>query len=76
MRNGVFTKRFWIESTERAVKTAAQTVLTAFALSEGFNAFAMDWPLAGGFALGGAVFSYLTSVASAPSSGGDGPSLV
>jgi hypothetical protein len=61
----LYTWRFWKDALERAVKTAAQSVLLGLGLGEGFNAFELDWLLALGFALGGAVLSILTSVASA-----------
>lgn len=63
----LFTRAFWFDAVERAVKTAAQTTLTGLALSDvgPINGFDLDWTLAGGFAVGGAVFSVLTSVATA-----------
>lgn len=72
----MFTKKFWFDALERAIKTAAQAVIIGLALGEGFNAFNMDWSLAGGFALGGLILSILTSVASAPFTGGTSASLV
>lgn len=66
----MFTKAFWKDAGERVIKSSAQAVLLGLGLGEGFNAFDMDWMLAGGFALGGAVLSLLTSIASAPVSGG------
>lgn len=67
----MFTKIFWLAATERAAKTAAQAALLAIigsaALTDSaVNAFEIDWPVVGGFFLGGAVISYLTSVISAP----------
>ena len=62
----MFTVAFWRDAGERAVKTAAQAVIVGLMLAEGFNAFAIDWQLGLGFALGGAILSLLTSVASAP----------
>ncbi len=62
----MFTVAFWRDAVERALKTAAQAVILGLSLGEGFNAFEVDWQLALGFAIGGAVLSLLTSVASNP----------
>jgi hypothetical protein len=72
---------FWTQTAERAVKTASQAAITAFALTDpgavGFDALAADWSAVASFALGGAVLSVLTSLASRNFSGdGDSPSLV
>jgi hypothetical protein len=72
----IWATRFWKQTIERMVKTAAQAPILAFSLGEGFNAFDMDWQLAGGFALGGAIVSLLTSLASAPVGHPTDPSLV
>ncbi len=62
----MWTRAFWIETTDRAIKSAAQAVILGLGLGEGLNAFAVDWKLAAGFALGGAILSALTSLISAP----------
>ena len=75
----MFTLLFWKLATERAVKSAAQSVILALSASdEGpVNALSFDWKLGLGFAAGGAVLSYLTSIISAPVSGNPAsPSLV
>jgi hypothetical protein len=73
----MFTWSFWRQAVERAVKTGAQAVILGLGLGEGFNAFAMDWALAGGFATGGIILSLLTSIASYPfGPHPDSPSLV
>lgn len=74
----MFTIAFWVATGERAIKTAAQAVLTGLALSDSgpVDAFALDWKLAAGFAAGGAVFSVLTSVASTSIGSHTSPSLV
>ncbi|MGL5908419.1 MAG: holin [Phycicoccus sp.] len=60
----MFTALFWRDATERALATAAQSTLAAWAVGDGLlNAFVVDWPTAGGIALGGAVLSLLKSVA-------------
>jgi hypothetical protein len=66
---------FWRQSTERAVKTAAQFALV-FTGADAFNILEMDIASAGGFALAGAVVSILTSVASAPFAETGTPSMV
>jgi hypothetical protein len=71
----MWTKAFWKATFERAVKSAAQAPLAAFLVGDvALNAFDIDWSEAGGLALGGAVLSVLTSLAST-GSGGTGPSL-
>jgi len=74
----ILTATFWADTAERAVKTAAQTVVLGLGLSDtGFgNAFEYDWALAAGFAVGGAVLSVLTSIASAPFGVGGTASLL
>ena len=62
----MWTLAFWKETADRGVKSAAQAVILGLGLGEGLNAFAVDWQLALGFALGGAFLSVLTSVISAP----------
>lgn len=58
------TKAFWVKATERAVKTAAQSVLLVIGLSEAgpVNLFELDWELGLGAGLAGALLSYLTSI--------------
>lgn len=70
------TKRFWIATGERAAKTAAQTALAVSTLGMGFNAFVVNWGDVAGVALGGAVVSILTSIASSGVGGDGSPSLV
>lgn len=61
----MFSKQWWKDATERAAKTAAQAVLLFWAVGDGLlNAWTADWQGAGGVAVGGAVLSYLTSLAS------------
>lgn len=72
----IWETRFWRQTFERAVKTAAQFVIGGLALGEGMNAFDVDWQLGGGFAITGAVLSVLTSLASAPVGDPTSPSVV
>ena len=62
----MWTLAYWKETTDRGIKSAAQAVILGLGLGEGLNAFAVDWKLALGFALGGAFLSVLTSLISAP----------
>lgn len=55
---------FWKDALERAVKTIAQ-VLLAFLGADVVDVLGVDWGKALGVALGAAVVSLLTSVASA-----------
>lgn len=58
----IFTRAFWVDACERAVKTAAQSAILAIGADQ-VNAVTVSWPEVGGFALGGAVLSLLTSLA-------------
>jgi hypothetical protein len=72
----MFTKKFWIEASERALKTFAQFILVLGAAGT-LNVFSVDWKTNVGLALGGALLSYATSLVSAnigPDKGS--PSLV
>jgi hypothetical protein len=71
----MFTKKFWIEATERAVKTFAQFVLVLGAAGS-INVFTVDWQTNLGLALGGALLSYATSIISAGIGTKGTPSLV
>jgi len=59
----MISKRFWMKATERAGKSAAQAVIGAVVLDGALNVFTLDWQLALGVGAGGALLSYLTSVA-------------
>lgn len=66
----MFTRAFWKAATERAVKTGAQAVLTAYFVGDvALNALQADWLNMAGIAAGGVVLSYLTSLASAAHDG-------
>ena len=67
----IWTATFWRAATERAVKTAAQVAVVTIGadLATAFDVMAVDWANVGGFAAGGLVLSYLTSVASGAKDG-------
>lgn len=69
------SKQFWKYAVERAIKSAAQTGII-FIGAEQLNVVAFDWATFGGFVLGGAVLSVLTSIASAPVGDDNSPSMV
>lgn len=60
----LFTKKFWEDAAERALKTAAQSIGLALAGSA-VNILTLDWETVGGAALTGAALSVVTSIASA-----------
>jgi hypothetical protein len=63
MEPSIWSLLFWKSAFERAVKTAAQAVLLQIGgESISVNALTFDLPSMGGFALGGAVISILTSL--------------
>lgn len=78
----IWTRTFWRHTLERAIKTAAQFPLALWTTVEGSQAagwidpFTMDWRVFASAAVSGALFSILTSLASAPASNDDTPSLV
>lgn len=73
----MFTKQFWLETFERATKTGAQFVIGAWGLGDQIaNVFEFDWMIGLGSFGGGFILSVLTSIASAPLSKSDTPSLV
>lgn len=72
----MITSRFWRETFERAVKTAAQSAILVLGVDQ-LDAFAADWATVAGFGLGGFVLSLLTSIASHRIGPDDGsPSVV
>ena len=71
----MWNAKFWKQTAERAIKTAAQAALAFFVV--GSTVFdQVDWAaVAGGTAIA-AIASVLTSLASAPFGPEDSPSLV
>ncbi len=72
----MFTVTFWKQTAERAIKSAAQALLGLWVGDTAFNAWNADWKKAAGVALGGAVLSVLTSLASASVGRSGSPSLI
>ena len=72
----MFTGLFWKATGERAVKTAAQTLLALWLVGDNgfFNALDIDWTGALSVGLGATILSVLTSLASG-AAGPAGPSL-
>ena len=71
----MLTKYFWFDAAERAIKTAAQSALLILG-AEQLNALTVDWVGLLGYALGGALLSLLSSLASTRVGFPDSPSLV
>lgn len=71
----MFTTKFWKKATERAAKTAAQAALLVIGADQ-VNALTADWADVAGFALGGAVLSYLFSIVTSGAGPDDDPSAV
>lgn len=59
----MFTKDFWVDTLERAIRTACQAALSAGVVG-GVGLFDVDWLNVGGIALVAAIASVLTCVAS------------
>jgi hypothetical protein len=72
----MFTKSFWTQTIERAVKSAVQMALLMTAGATGFDLFTLDAGRLALGALGAAILSILTSIASAPFGNPSSPSLV
>ncbi len=72
----MFTKRFWKETIERAIKSGAQAVILALGASQGLNLFDMDAVLLIGAAGAGALLSVLTSLVSVKVGASDSPSAI
>jgi hypothetical protein len=62
----MWTKQFWKDALERAVKGTAQVLILAWPLADGvFNVFEVNAERAAGIGTGAFVLSILTSVVSA-----------
>lgn len=64
------TRSFWVDAGERAAKTAAQAAIGALGQDVvGVDLFTVDAAALAGVALGGALLSLLTSIASVTRTG-------
>lgn len=71
----MFTKTFWLDAGERALKTFAQVLLSVFAIS-GVTVLNADWTEALAVAATATLGSLLTSIVSSKISSTDTASLV
>lgn len=71
----IWTKTFWMDATERAIKTLAQVIL-ALGAAGALNAFQVDWVTVIGIGIGAALLSYASSIVSAEIRKTDTASLV
>lgn len=71
----MFNKIFWMESTERAIKTLAQFIIV-LGSAGALNVLTVDWKTNIGLALGAALLSYATSIVSAGVTKTDTPNLL
>lgn len=72
----MFTKVFWLNTAERAIKTFAQALLLVFVGDSAYNVISVNWPESLGLAATGALISVLTSLVSSTVGPKDSPSLV
>lgn len=72
----MFTKAFWKQAGERAVKTAAQTFVAVAAPSQVFDVFHASWGEIAGVTVGAAILSVATSLGSTAKGDHESPSLV
>ncbi len=72
----MFTKAFWVQASERALKTVAQTFLAMAAAVGVFDAFKADWQTLLGVSVGAGLLSYAMSIVSAEIGDHGDPSLV
>jgi hypothetical protein len=64
MASTLFTRQFWADAVERAIKSCAQAITLAIGGGVA-NILTVDWQVLGGAGLTGAVLSLLTSIGSA-----------
>lgn len=53
--------QFWLDAADRAIRTAAQSALTALG-GDTFNIWSVNWQTVAGISGGAALFSVLTSI--------------
>ncbi len=69
--NTIFSRGFWRQAIERAVKSGAQAVVGVISQDAfGADVFAANWQNAVGFGLGAVGLSILTSIGSSKVTGG------
>ena len=62
----LYTRDFWLEALDRAIKTAAQAPLVVWGVADyALDLFSLDWQAGLAHAGGGFLISLLTSIASA-----------
>jgi len=71
----MFTRNYWAQVAERAIKSAAQALIGLWPLDH-FDVLQADWELAGGVALGAAVLSILFSLVTSGTGQPNSPSAV
>ncbi len=71
----MFTKNFWKQAAERAVKSGVQAVV-GLGILDGANLLHVDWKLVGLTFVGGVVLSLASSVVTAGIGAKDDPSAV
>lgn len=62
----MWTKRFWTDTAERALRSAAQTAILAIGAGEAFNLFHLNVASFSGLVLGGVALSVLNAIVAAP----------
>jgi hypothetical protein len=72
----MWTKNFWKQAAERAIKSAAQALIGAWTLDGVFNVLDVDLQLGAGVAGGAVVLSLLTSIVTAGMGEPGDPSMV
>lgn len=74
----MWTRLFWKQAAERAIKTALQAALTLWAVgnNSAFNIVSVDWGQTLGVSAGMALVSVFTSILSTQIGDTDTPSLV
>lgn len=72
----MFSRDFWRGTSERVIRTIAQTLISVAVLGPGFNLFEIAWEPVLGVALGAGAMSFLTSVISQPFGDPTSPSVL
>ena len=71
----MFTAKFWTETLERSIKSAAQAAILVLGAGQ-VDAITVSWGSVSSFAAGAAILSVLTSLVSAGVGPPESPSLV